>query len=44
MIYAKVPAESLSTVQNVHEKSKNNQFLVKLRPEFEVARLNLMNT
>ncbi|TXG56864.1 hypothetical protein EZV62_018177 [Acer yangbiense] len=43
MVYAKVPATSLSAVQAVHEQSKRDQFLMKLRPEFEIARSNLMN-
>ncbi|KAG6629834.1 hypothetical protein CIPAW_14G112700 [Carya illinoinensis] len=43
MIYAKVPEASLSVVQAVHEQSKRDQFLMKLRPEFEVTRSNLMN-
>ena len=41
--YAKVPATSLLSVQEVHEQSKRDQFLMKLRPEFEVTRSNLMN-
>ncbi|XP_074381111.1 uncharacterized protein LOC141721876 [Apium graveolens] len=41
--YAKVPAASLLSVQQVHEQSKRDQFLMKLRPEFEVTRSNLMN-
>ncbi|XP_042967445.1 uncharacterized protein LOC122300686 isoform X1 [Carya illinoinensis] len=43
IIYAKVPEESLSVVQEVHAQSKRDQFLMKLRPEFEVTRSNLMN-
>ena len=43
IVYAKVPAESLSVVQEVHEQSKRDQFLMKLRPEFEAIRSNLMN-
>ncbi|TXG67369.1 hypothetical protein EZV62_008644 [Acer yangbiense] len=43
MVYAKVPAASLSAVQAVHEQSKRDQFLMKLRPEFEITRSNLMN-
>ncbi|PON44817.1 hypothetical protein PanWU01x14_264070 [Parasponia andersonii] len=43
MIYAKVPVESLSAVQEVHEQSKIYQFLMKLRSEFETIRSNLMN-
>ncbi|KAK0597672.1 hypothetical protein LWI29_027447 [Acer saccharum] len=43
MVYAKVPAAYLSDVQAVHEQSKRDQFLMKLRPEFEITRSNLMN-
>jgi hypothetical protein len=43
MVYAKVPATSLSDVQAIHEQSKRDQFLMKLHPEFEVTRSNLMN-
>jgi hypothetical protein len=43
IIYAKIPAESLSVVQQVHEQSKRDQFLMKLRSEFEITRSNLMN-
>ena len=43
IIYAKVPEESLFVVQKVHAQSKRNQFLIKLRPEFEATRSNLMN-
>ncbi|KAA8546345.1 hypothetical protein F0562_002916 [Nyssa sinensis] len=39
----KVPAESISAVQAVHEQSKRDQFLMKLRPELETTRSNLMN-
>ena len=43
MVYAKVPVESLSVVQEIHEQSKRDQFLMKLPPEFEAIRSNLMN-
>ena len=43
IIYAQIPADSLSVVQKVHEQSKRDQFLMKLRPEFEITRSNLMN-
>ena len=43
IIYAKVPADSLSVVQEVHEQSKRDQFFMKLRPEYEAARSHLMN-
>ncbi|KAJ8755195.1 hypothetical protein K2173_018993 [Erythroxylum novogranatense] len=43
IIYAKVPAESLSIIQDIHEQSKRDQFLMKLRSEFEAVRSNLMS-
>ena len=43
IVYANVSAESLSAVQAVHEASKRDQFLMKLRPEFESIRSNLMH-
>ena len=43
IIYAQIPANSLSIVQKVHEQSKRDQFLMKLRPEFEITHSNLMN-
>ena len=43
IVYAKVPTESLSDVQEVHEQSKRDQFLMKLRSEFEAICSNMMN-
>jgi hypothetical protein len=43
IVYANVPAAALSAVQAVHETSKRDQFLMKLRSDFEIARSNLMN-
>jgi hypothetical protein len=43
VVYAKVPATSISIVQNVHEQSKRDEFMMKLHPEFESTRSNLMN-
>nr|XP_017242423.1 PREDICTED: uncharacterized protein LOC108214761 [Daucus carota subsp. sativus]XP_017254442.1 PREDICTED: uncharacterized protein LOC108224370 [Daucus carota subsp. sativus] len=43
IVYASVPAEGLKSVQNVHETTKRDQFLMKLRSEFEATRSNLMN-
>ena len=43
IVYANVPATALSTVQAVHVTSKRDQFLMKLRPDFEIARSNMMN-
>ena len=43
IVYAKVPTESLSVVQEVHEQSKRDQFFMKLRPKFEAIHSNMMN-
>ena len=43
IVYANVPTTSLFVVQEVHATSKRDQFLMKLRPDFEIARSNLMN-
>jgi len=43
IVYAKIPSESLSIIQGVHEQSKRDQFLMKLRSDFENVRSNLMN-
>ena len=43
IIYATLSPEGLSSVQNVHETTKRDQFLMKLRSEFEGTRSNLMN-
>ncbi|CAL9094142.1 unnamed protein product [Musa textilis] len=43
IIYSKVPKEALVALQAVHEVSRHDQFLMKLRPEFEVARAGLLN-
>ncbi|KAH0743204.1 hypothetical protein KY290_031197 [Solanum tuberosum] len=43
IVYAKIPTESLSVIQAVHEQSKRDQFLMKLRSDFESVRSNLMN-
>ncbi|KAJ0077325.1 hypothetical protein Patl1_35954 [Pistacia atlantica] len=40
---ARVPEDSLSVVQEIHAQSKQDQFLMKLQPEFEATRSNLMN-
>lgn len=41
--YAKIPAESLPSIQADHEQSKQDQFLMKLRSDFEIVCSNLMN-
>jgi hypothetical protein len=43
IVYANVPVAALSAVQAVHDTSKRDQFLMKLRSDFETARSNLMN-
>ncbi|KAG6760449.1 hypothetical protein POTOM_036971 [Populus tomentosa] len=43
IVYASVPLEGLVAIQSVHETSKRDQFLMKLRGEFEAIRSNLMN-
>lgn len=43
IVYATVPSEGLKSVQAVHETTKRDQFLMKLRSEFEATRFNLMN-
>ncbi|KAF2285120.1 hypothetical protein GH714_037968 [Hevea brasiliensis] len=43
IVYAKVLAESLSVIQAIHEQSKRDQFLMKLRYDFETIRSNLMS-
>ena len=43
IVYANVPTTALFVVREVHATSKRDQFLMKLRPDFEIARSNLMN-
>ncbi|XP_068641875.1 uncharacterized protein [Aristolochia californica] len=43
IVYEDVPTAALSVVQAVHDTSKRDQFLMKLRPEFEIAQSHLMN-
>ncbi|KAH0740465.1 hypothetical protein KY290_033508 [Solanum tuberosum] len=43
IVYAKIPVESLSMIQAVHEQSKRDQFLMKLCSDFKCVRSNLMN-
>ncbi|CAL8168003.1 unnamed protein product [Prunus armeniaca] len=43
IVYADLPSEGLSSVQSIHETTQRDQFLMKLRPEFEGTRSNLMN-
>ncbi|KAL3531298.1 hypothetical protein ACH5RR_010620 [Cinchona calisaya] len=43
IVYANLPPEGLSSVQLVHETTKKDQFLMKLRSEFESTRSSLMS-
>ncbi|KAG6470074.1 hypothetical protein ZIOFF_071126 [Zingiber officinale] len=43
IIYSKVPKEVLASIQAIHEVSKRDQFLMKLRSDFDVARAGLLN-
>ena len=43
IVYESVPPEELVVVQSVHETHKHDQFLMKLRGDFEPVRSNLMN-
>jgi len=42
-MFASVPLKGLIAIQSVHETSKRDQFLMKLRGDFEAIRSNLMN-
>ena len=43
IVHANVPTVALSIVQEVHATSKRDQFLMKLRLDFEIARSNMIN-
>ena len=43
ILHADVSTDSLAVVQKVYEISKRDQFLMKLRPEFDVVRAALLN-
>ena len=43
IVYANVPIAALSAIREVHATNKRDQFLMKLRPDFEIVRSNLMN-
>ncbi|XP_060669987.1 retrovirus-related Pol polyprotein from transposon RE1 isoform X4 [Ziziphus jujuba] len=43
LVYASVPPEGLPILQQVHEVSQRDQFLMKLRREYEPIRVNLMS-
>ncbi|KAK0606527.1 hypothetical protein LWI29_000191 [Acer saccharum] len=43
LVHSTVPKEALAALQAVHSESQRDQFLMKLRPEFESARAGLIN-
>jgi len=43
IIYSKIPKESLEALYLVHAESQRDQFLMKVRPKFEVVRASLIN-
>ena len=43
IVYANVPTAALSAIREVHATIKRDQFLMKLRPDFEIARSNMIN-
>lgn len=43
LVHSKVPKDVLPTIEVVHSESQRDQFLMKLRPEFESARAGLIN-
>ncbi|KAA8547051.1 hypothetical protein F0562_003480 [Nyssa sinensis] len=43
LVHSQVPKEALVALQAVHSESQRDQFLMKLRPEFESARDGLIN-
>ncbi|XP_042988671.1 uncharacterized protein LOC122316204 [Carya illinoinensis] len=43
IVYSKVPKVALEAFQVVHAESQRDQFLMKLRPEFETTRAGLIN-
>ena len=43
IVYTNVPTVALSAIREVHATNKRDQFLMKLRPDFEIARSIMMN-
>ncbi|XP_043725563.1 uncharacterized protein LOC122672131 [Telopea speciosissima] len=43
IVYSGVSSVSLSSIQAIHDVSKHNQFLMKVRLEFESIRTSLLN-
>ena len=44
IVHTKVPTTALAALQAVHAESQRDQFLMKLRPEFEHVRADLFNS
>jgi hypothetical protein len=43
LVIAEVPVAALSTIQTLHATTQRDQFLMKLRPEYESVRSSLLN-
>ena len=43
MVTTDVPIATLSTIQTIHATTRRDQFLMKLRPEYESVRSSLLN-
>ena len=43
LVHSQVPKEVLAILQKIHFESQRDQFLMKLKPEFESARAGLIN-
>ena len=43
LVHSQVPKAALASLQVVHFESQRDQFLMKLQPEFESARIGLIN-
>ena len=43
LVIADVPIAALSTIQTIHATTRRDQFLMKLRPEYESVRSSLLN-
>ena len=43
IVHAKVPQAALSALQDVHAESQRDQYLMKLRSEFETTRAGLLS-
>ena len=43
LVTTDIPSVTLSTIQNLHKTSQRDQFIMKLRPEYESIRSSLLN-